>query len=89
MNQAGAGKSDAGFSFGRVGRAGQRPACEELGSGAAAQQPRQIFLSRAFISASSAPIESMLLAASDFGTGAVRIAGLAAAEGKAGFAFLS
>ena len=43
----------------------------ELALGASpAQQPRQIFLSRAFISASSALIESTYFAVSTFGAGA-------------------
>jgi hypothetical protein len=45
-----------------------------------AQQPRQIFFSRAFITASSALIESAYGAASAFEVGAVRGAGFAAAD---------
>ena len=54
------------------------------------QQPRQIFFSRAFISASSALIESTrAAAASAFGGGAVRNAGFAAAADAAVAATLS
>jgi hypothetical protein len=50
-----------------------------MGANAAAiQQPRQIFFSRAFISASSALIESTWAAVSVFGGGAVCGAGFAA-----------
>ena len=51
---------------------------------ASAQQPRQMFLSRAFISASSALIESTYFPLSTFEAGAVRDAGFAARG--AGFA---
>ncbi len=46
----------------------------------AAQQPLQIFFSRAFTSASSAPIESTYFAPSAFETGAARNGGLAVAD---------
>jgi hypothetical protein len=56
----------------------------------AIQQPRQIFFSRAFISASSALMESTrAAAASAFGGGAVRNAGFAAAADAAVAAILS
>src|SRR6202043_7286 len=59
--------------------------CATASRGAAAtapgaQQPLQIFFSRAFISASSALILSTYLPASTFESGAARDAGLAAAD---------
>src|SRR5260221_9502275 len=54
-----------------------------------AQQPLQIFFSRAFISASSAPIESTNFAVSAFDAGAVFGAGFAAVVAAAGGTTLS
>ncbi len=70
---------------GRKPRAGYLP---DLGSAASGDQhPLQIFFSRAFMSASSAPIESTYLPASTFEAGAARDAGLAV--GATGAAALS